>query len=187
NTHEQSGLPHAVVGGTGSGKTTGSGASWKVESVKNGFGALAIDPAKGEIGDEVETALPPGKFERMRLGEVPISLDWCEVKHSSRAKNRLANTIIGFFNTATGEAGAQTSRYIRAAVMAMQTGKLSEIMRIFEDEEYRGELIEEMRDGIHKMTLKDYSDMSDGKRAQILAPILNRLDTILGDEYLAEC
>ncbi|WNF07497.1 hypothetical protein [Brevibacillus borstelensis] len=29
--------------------------------------------------------------------------------------------------------------------------------------------------------------MTDGKRAQVLAPIYNRLDTILGDEYLAEC
>ena len=187
NNHDELCLPHAVVGGMGSGKTKGFGANWMVESIKNEFGALAIDPAKGEIGDEVQTALPSDKFERIRLGEVPISLDWCEVKHSSRAKNRLANTIIGFFNTATDEAGAQTSRYIRAAVMAMQTGKLSEIMRIFEDEEYRKELIDDMRDGIHKMTLKDYSDMSDGKRAQILAPILNRLDTILGDEYLADC
>src|SRR5699024_3077642 len=100
NNHDELCLPHAVVGGMGSGKTKGFGANWMAESVKNGFGALAIDPAKGEIGDEVQTALPSDKFERIRLGEVPISLDWCEVKHSSRAKNRLANTIIGFFNTA---------------------------------------------------------------------------------------
>lgn len=187
NNHDELCLPHVVIGGMGSGKTKGFGANWIVESINNGFGALAIDPAKGEIGDEVAAALPDDKFKRIRLGEVPIALDWCEVKHSSRAKNRLANTIIGFFNTATDEAGAQTSRYIRAAVMAMQTGRLSEIMHIFEDDEYREGVVEQMNEGIHKMTLKDYSDMSDGKKAQILSPILNRLDTILGDEYLAEC
>jgi hypothetical protein len=171
----------------GSGKTRGFGANWIVESVNNGYGALAIDPAKGEIGDEVTAALPADKIKRIRLGEMPVSLDWCEVNHSSRARNRLANTIIGFFNSATDEAGAQTSRYIRAAVMAMQTGRLSEIMRIFEDGEYRESIVDQMNDSIHKMTLKDYTDMSPGKRAQILSPILNRLDTILGDEYLAEC
>lgn len=180
-------LPRTVIGGMGSGKTKGFGANWIVESVNKGFGALAIDPAKGEIGDEVTASLPIDKFERIKLGNIPIALDWCEVKHSSRAKNRLANTIIGFFNTATDEAGAQTSRYIRAAVMAMNTGKISEIMRIFEDDEYRDDIVEQMHDGIHKMTLQDYSEMSAGKRAQTLSPILNRLDTILGDEYLAEC
>ncbi|MUK89172.1 ATP-binding protein [Ornithinibacillus sp. L9] len=187
NNYDELCLPRAVIGGMGSGKTKGFGANWIVESINNGFGALAIDPAKGEIGDEVQSALPNDQVERIRLGETPISLDWCEVKHSSRAKNRLANTIIGFFNTSTDETGAQTSRYIRAAVMAMQTGKLSEIIRIFEDEEYRKNVLEKMRDGIHKLSLADFSEMSAGKRAQIIAPILNRLDTILGDEYLSEC
>src|SRR5690606_29996007 len=59
--------------------------------------------------------------------------------------------------------------------------------KIFEDEGYRKEIIDNMQDGIHKMTLEDYSSMSDGKKAQVLSPILNRLDTILGDQYLSEC
>ncbi|MGJ9460143.1 ATP-binding protein [Oceanobacillus sp. CF4.6] len=187
NSWDELCLPRTVIGGMGSGKTKGFGANWIVNSVNNGFGALAIDPAKGEIGNEVVAALPADKVERIRLGKVPISLDWCEVQHSSRARNRLANTIIGFFNTTTDETGAQTSRYIRAAVMAMQTGKLSEIIRIFEDKEYRLAAISYLNEGLYKSTLKDFHAMSDGKKAQILAPILNRLDTILGDEYLAEC
>lgn len=187
NNRDELCLPRVAIGGMGTGKTKGFGANWIVDTVKNGFGALAIDPAKGEIGDEVAAALPTDKLVRIKLGNTPIALDWCEVKHSSRTKNRLANTIIGFFNTATDEAGAQTSRYIRAAVMAMQTGKLSEIIQIFEDADYRKEIIEVMQEGIHRMTLIDYSKMSEGKKAQILSPILNRLDTILGDQYLSEC
>ncbi|KZE65613.1 hypothetical protein AWM68_20645 [Fictibacillus phosphorivorans] len=183
-------LPRIAIGGMGSGKTKGFGANWIVQSVNNNFGALAIDPAKGEIGNEVEASLPADKVIRIKLGASLIALDWCEVKYSSRAKNRLANTVLGFFNTATDEAGAQTGRYIRAAVMGMKTGKLSEIMRILEDDNYRTELLKEM-DGklnhLHKATLEDLNKMSEGKKAQILAPIYNRLDTILGDEYLAEC
>lgn len=180
-------LPHIVIGAMGSGKTKGFGANWMVQSVLNGYGALAIDPAKGEIGDEVEAALPKDKVVRIRLGEKPFSLDFCEVAHSPRAKNRLANSIISFFNTAADEAGGQTARYIRAAVIAMRTGKLAEIMNIFEDEEYLSEVILDMKDSIHKSTLQSFAKESDARKRQIISPIYNRLDTILGDEYLAEC
>lgn len=187
DNHDELCLPHVIIGGMGSGKTKGFGANFAVEAVRNGFGVLVIDPAKGEMGDEIEAALFPNDVIRIRLGQTPISLDWNEVKHSNRARNRLANTILSFFNTATDDAGAQTSRYIRAAVMAMQTGRLSEIMRIFEDGKYRDEVINKMPEGIHKSTLMSFGDESDSRRRQILSPIYNRLDTIIGDEYLAEC
>lgn len=179
-------LPHVVIGGMGSGKTRGFGANWIVESVRNGFGALAIDPAKGEIGDEVAAALPVEKVIRIRLGEIPIALDWCEVQHSKRTKNRLANTVLGFFN-GIDDAGFQKSRYIRAAVMAMQTGRLSEIIRIFEDNEYREKVIDTMPDGVHKATLTTFGEESDARQRQIMSPVYNRFDVILGDEYLSEC
>lgn len=190
NNWDEACLPNVVIGGMGSGKTKGFASNWIVNAVKNGYGAMMIDPAKGEAGNEVETALPADQIIRIKLGQVPISLDWNEVKYSKKARNRLANTVIGFFNSATDEAGAQTARYLRAAVMAMQTGKLSEIMLILEDKKYGCEAIQRLKEGsIHRTTLADYwsETMSDAKRAQIFAPILNRLDTILGDEYLSEC
>jgi hypothetical protein len=180
-------LPRVVIGGMGSGKTRGYASNFIVESVRNGFGALAIDPAKGEIYEEVSSVLPSDKIIKIQLGQQPISLDWREVSRSPKAKNRLANTILGFFNTANEEAGAQTSRYIRAVVMAMQTGKLSEIIRIFEDEDYRNKLLELMPEGIHKTTLTSFGKETDNRKRQILSPIYNRLDIILGDEYLSEC
>lgn len=180
-------LPHVIIGGMGCGKTMGYGANFAVQSVLNNFGSLCIDPAKGEMGNEIEAALPPEKVHRIRLGKTAISLDWGEVKYSSRAKNRLANTVIGFFNTQTDEAGAQTARFIRASVMGMQTGKLSEIMRILEDEAYRNKVIKTMPESLNKITLESINDMSDSRKAQVFAPIYNRLDTILGDVYLAEC
>lgn len=71
--------------------------------------------------------------------------------------------------------------------MAMQTGKLSEVLKILEDKDYRSEVMEHVTNPIHKATLNDLNEMSDGKRAQVLSPIYNRLDVILGDEYLYEC
>ncbi|MCQ6281106.1 ATP-binding protein [Bacillus sp. EB600] len=180
-------LPRIVIGGMGSGKTKGYAANFIVECVKNGFGALAIDPAKGEIYKEVSTVLNSDWVTKIQLGEVPFSLDWREVERSPKAKNRLANTILGFFHTSNEEAGAQTSRYIRAAVMAMKTGKLSEIIRIFEDNKYRENLIQTMPNSLHKLTLENFGKESEKRRAQILSPIYNRLDIILGDQYLSEC
>lgn len=188
DNHDELCLPRVVIGGMGSGKTRGYGPNLMVEAVKHGFGALSIDPAKGEIGNEVAAVLPPYKVKRIRIdGTIPIALDFCEVLHSPRARNRLANSVISFFNNATDEAGAQTARFLRAAIMAMRTPRLSEVLRIFEDDDYREELVAGMPPGIHRSTLEDFGRMTDGRRAQVLAPILNRLDTILGDEFLAEC
>jgi hypothetical protein len=180
-------LPRVVIGGMGSGKTKGYAANFMVEAIRNGFGALAIDPAKGEIYQEVSSVLSDDQMVKIQLGEIPFSLDWREVERSKKAKNRLANTILGFFATSNEEAGAQTSRFIRAAVMGMRTGKLSEIIRIFEDDEYRKGIIEKMPDSLHKITLESFEKESDKRKAQILSPIYNRLDIILGDEYLSEC
>lgn len=180
-------LPRTIIGGMGSGKTRGAASNFVVEAQKNGFGALAIDPAKGEIFEEVSSVLNPEDIISIKLGKVPIALDWREVNHSEKSRNRLANTILGFFASAELEAGGQTARYIRAAVMGMQTGRLSEILKIFEDQEYRDKCITIMKESIHKSTLEQYSKQTEARQTQILAPILNRLDTILGDEYLSEC
>jgi hypothetical protein len=186
-------LPRIVIGQMGQGKTAGFGANLLIQAVKNGFGGLAIDPKDGQIRRELELELPSDKVIKIKFGTTPICLDWREVNHSPKAKNRLANTIISFFNTASDEAGPQTARYLRAAVMAMRTGKLSEVVKILEDKEYRKELlcpkhgVRDQLNPMHIQTLEDLNKMSDGKHAQILAPIYNRLDIILGDEYLYEC
>lgn len=186
-------LPRIVIGQMGQGKTAGFGANLLIEAVRNGFGGLAIDPKDGQIRKELELELPPEKIIKIKFGDIPISLDWREVLHSKKAKNRLANTIISFFNTTSDEAGPQTARYLRAAVMSMKTGKLSEVVKILEDKEYRDILlcpkhgVRDQLNPMHLQTLEDLNKMSEGKRAQILAPIYNRLDVILGDEYLYEC
>lgn len=180
-------LPRVVIGGMGSGKTKGYGANWMYQAVSNGFGAICIDPAKGEIGDQLEAILPPEKIHRIRIGDNPISLDWREAYHSKKAKGRLANTILSFFANSTDEAGAQTARYIRASVMAMKSGNLSEILSILADDKTRNEAIMRLSEGIYKTTLTDLHNHSEGRRRQILEPILNRFDVILGDEFLAEC
>jgi hypothetical protein len=180
-------LPRIAVGGMGQGKTKGFGANWLYQSVQNGFGGLAIDPAKGEIGDELQTVLDESQIYRINIAKNPICLDWCETEHSPMARNRLANTMISFFNSNGDDAGVQTQRYIRACVMGMRGSKLGEIVQMMNDMDYLQTCVDLMPDGFHKGTLQELIAYGEGRRMQILSPILNRLDMILGDTFLAQC
>jgi hypothetical protein len=180
-------LPRIAIGGMGQGKTKGFGANWLYQSVQNGFGGLAIDPAKGEIGDELESVLGADQIHRINIAKHPICLDWCETLYSPLARNRLANTVISFFNQNGDDAGVQTARFIRACVMGMQGSKLSEIIQMMNDMAYLQTCVDLMPDGFHKGSLVELINYSEGRRMQILSPILNRLDMILGDSFLAQC
>jgi hypothetical protein len=185
NNHDEICLPCAVIAGMGQGKTKGFGANKIVQAVKNGFGGLCIDPAKGELGNEIAAALPPEKIIRINLGKTPIAIDWRETKHAVRGRNRLANTIISFFGS--DDTGGQTTRFLRASVFGMQTSNLKELLVMFEDGDYLKKCVKLMPDGIHKATLNNLIEYGDGRRRQVLDPLYNRLDDIIGDEYLSEC
>jgi hypothetical protein len=187
NNHDQLCLPTTVIGGMGSGKTKGYGCNRAIGFVKDGFSSLMVDPAKSEMWEEIEKALPANQRRRILLGKDVISLDFREVLHSESARGRLSQIILSFFEDNTDAAGAQTQRFLRAAVMGMQTGKLREIMTIFTDKKYRDKVISKMKDGMHKETLQEFNGYKPDRQRQILAPILNRLDVILGDPYLEKC
>lgn len=178
-------LPHVVMGMMGSGKSTFA-ASLAYEAARAGMGAVIIDPARGEIGDELAAVLPPEQLTRVRFGQRRIALDWREAWHGERARNRLAGELIAFLGAATDEAGAQTVRYLRAAAKAVPSGRLSEVARLFTDMGYLEQLLPSMRSQ-ERETWAQFRALTDARRTQIALPVLNRLDIIMGDDYLAEC
>lgn len=131
NDWDQLCLPTVTIGGMGSGKTTGFGCNRAVEFVRNGFSSILFDPAKSQMWDVVSNVLPEHQRKRVLLGKDPISLDFREVIHSPAARARLSQIILAFFDDATDTAGAQTQRFLRAAVMAMESGRISDIVQIF--------------------------------------------------------
>jgi hypothetical protein len=180
-------LPTTVIGGMGSGKTKGFACNRAIEFVQHGFSSLIVDPAKSEVWEQIRHALPERNRRRILLGKDIISLDFREALRSPSGRGRLAQIILAFFDDNTDSAGAQTQRFLRAAIMGMKLGKLREIMQIFIDKTYREEVITGMKEGIHKQTLVEFNGYETGRQRQILAPILNRLDIILGDPYLEKC
>lgn len=187
SNHDQLCLPTCVIGGMGSGKTKGLGCNTAIGYVQSGYSAIIFDPAKSEVWDSVSKKLPANQRQRILLGDKPISLDFREVLHSPKTKGRLAQIILHFFDDNTDSAGAQTQRFLRAAVMAMKTGKLSEIVKILTDDKYRTSVIRSLDAGMTRETLEQFDAESDARKRQILSPILNRLDVILGDPYLEAC
>lgn len=178
-------LPHIVIGGMGTGKTS-FGANLAVEALKNSMGAIIIDPAKGEAGDEVSLVVPKWGIKRIKFGKEIICLDWREAMHSERGKNRFANEILSFFEVASDDIGLQTARYLRAAAKAVPNNKLKEIVELLLNPNYRKKLLPKMREQ-EKEVWENFNVLSDARQNQIIHPVLNRLDVIWGDDYLAEC
>ncbi len=185
SNYEELCLPDVLIGGMGCGKTKGFAANTAVEAVKHGFGAITIDPAKRELGREIMATLPPEMYYHIDLSKVNLSLDWRESFHTEHMTTRLANTILAFFNMDGSE--YQTERYLFAAVMGMRTCKLGEILKIFENDKYRAEIILAMSESINKTTLMEFTSYAPDRRRAILAPIYNRMSILLRDPYLAEC
>lgn len=183
--YEELCLPDVIIGGMGCGKTKGLAANTAVEAVKNGFGAVTIDPAKRELGVEIMAALPQDKYIHIDLSKVRLGLDWRESFHTEHMTTRLANAILAFFNMDGTE--YQTERFLFAAVMGMRTRKLAEILKIFENDKYRAEIILAMGESINRTTLAEFESYSPDRRRAILAPIYNRMSILLRDPYLAEC
>jgi len=180
-------LPSVVIGGMGAGKTFFA-AMRAAKFVEQEFSAILFDPKKSEVwNDYIKNMIPEGKRRRFLIGEILLGLDFREVLHSSGARNRLAQILMHFLADNTDSAGAQTQRFLKAAVFGMRTGRIAEIMQIFQDKQYRANILKEMPDGMHKTTLQQFDNEKEDRQRQILSPIYNRLDLILGDEYLERC
>jgi hypothetical protein len=102
-------------------------------------------------------------------------------------RTRLAKVLVSFFDTGADELGFQTARFIKAGIFAMQTTRLAEMLRLFEDKAYSLDCIGKMDDGIYKSTMAQFWNESEGRQRQILSPIFSRLEVLLGDEFLSAC
>lgn len=152
--------------------------------------------AKDELGDCVEAGCRQnGNAEKvisLRFGQRPIGLDWREALGSRYSVNRFAAEVLEFFNLHGHEAGVETVRYIRLAAktVATGTGKLSDVFRLFTDAKYRQAEIQRLEISGRAQIVAQwmaYEKLSPGMKGKVTEPVMNRLDMLMGDDYLAEC
>jgi hypothetical protein len=189
-------LPRVVIGGMGTGKTKGFGGNWGAQAVAQGFSVISIDVAKDELGDEIRTGckkldIPREKLLQLQFGRHAYRLDWREAEGMRNAANRLAGEAVNFFRLHGAEAGIETGRYIRLAgkTVGVIKGSLSDMMKLFTDDTYRHEAMEEIRESRPDLAdeWQTFDALSPGMKGKVMDPVLNRLDMLLGDDYLREC
>lgn len=197
SNHDELCLPHIVIGMMGCGKTQGYGANFAVECIKQGFTCFTIDVAKDEMSEQIGGWCKRNgmgeKFIHVVFGDKPIGLDWCEINGSPRAINRFAAEVLAFFELHGADTGLETKRYIRLAaktVAAVGGSRLADIIKLFTDDDYLRNTIAQLRT-IGRDDMADewipFVALSAGMKGKALEPVLNRLDILLGDDYMAEC
>lgn len=189
-------LPRVVIGGMGTGKTRGFGGNFGAEALANKFSVISIDVAKDELGEEIrigarQRGVDPAKLVRLQFGRRAYRLDWREADGAKNAANRLASEAVNFFRLHGAEAGVETSRYIRLAgkTVGVIHGGLADLARLFLDAGYRREVMERLRNTRPDLAQEwdAYEALSSGMKGKVTDPVLNRLDMLLGDDYLREC
>lgn len=194
-------LPRVVVGAMGSGKSLGFGAGFASDAIRQGYSSFVLDVSDGDMADTVRDSLPD-QFPEDHIIDLdfgntdhPIPLNWSEVNNStiksSQVSNVMANQLVNYLDKFSEESGARTARYMKAAAKAVYLydpeATLLEVILMLLSEDYRKEVV----DGIDKPRLqdmwKDFDNMKEGLRRQIIQPVLNRLDSLTGNEYIANC
>lgn len=189
-------LGRGVIGGMGTGKTKGFGGNWGAQCLEQGFSVISIDVAKDELGEEIRTGarkrnVSAEKLVRYQFGKNAYRLDWVEAQGVRNAPNRLAGEAVNFFKLHGAEAGIETSRYIRLAgkTIGIVNGSLDDMLKLFTDKAYRLATVASLPDT--RSDLQDewrsFEELSDGMKGKVMDPVLNRLDMLLGDDYLREC
>lgn len=190
-------LPRIVIGGMGQGKTQGIGATFATECIKQGFSVFTIDAAKGELGDQIEGWCKRNgrgdKIKRIRFGDKPVGLDWCEIGESKRIANQFSQEVLSFFDRQGADPGIETKRYIRLAAKTTASvggSSLVDVVKLFTDKTHlQGTVKQLFQTGRDDLAAEwdPFVNLSDGMKGKVLEPVLNRLDILLGDDYLNAC
>jgi hypothetical protein len=193
-------MPRVIIGGMGTGKTM-FGAGFATDVLREGFSVFAIDAADGDFTDVIRDSLPIGFPEDhivdLDFGNLqnPIPLNWGEVSRRTSGGREVANAIsshlVSFLTRYATEAGDRTERYLRAAgkavFLADPEATLLEVFLMLCSSEYRKNILGAIMDLRLKELWDDFEHMTDGMKAQVIAPVLSRLDVMLNNEYISNC
>jgi len=192
-------LPRVVVGGMGTGKSIGFGSGFATDAIRKGFSTFALDVSDGDMANTIRDSLPKDFPEDhiidLNFGDVerPIPLNWNEVTNgvikNSQVSNLMANQLVNYMNKFSDKSGNRTERYMKAAAKTVyeydKSATLLEVILIILSEEYRKDVVENIRTPRLRDLWNDFSNMKEGKRRQVAQPILNRFDVLIGNETIA--
>lgn len=201
-------LPHIVPGAMGVGKTNGQGANTALGFLQNGFSAVAVDVADGKLVDTIRDSIPDGLIPEDHIIDLdfgntswPLPLTWSEITlklnsndstmEARKAANRLSAQLIDFISRLSShDTTDRMQRYLAAAAKAELSdprASLLEPILMLSSDVYRTKRLPSISNARTFDTLNSLNDMQDGARSQIVQPILDRLEMLLSNEFMANC
>lgn len=202
-------LPHIALGAMGTGKTNGQGARTALGFLQSGFSAVAIDVADGKLIDTIRDGIPEGLIPDDHIIDLdfgdtawPLPLNWSEITlklcggdgdtmESRRAANRLSAQLVDFVSRLSSyDTTDRMQRYLAAAARAELSdprASLLEPILMLSSEAYRAQRLERVKHPRTYDTLNGLHTLQEGARGQIVQPILDRLEMLLSNEFMANC
>lgn len=191
------------IGKMGSGKTTAASNS-AIQLLMHGVSVFAIDVADCKLINNIQNGLPRSfnKIIDLDFGDLdnPIPLSWSEMANATgrSTENVLSSQLKDFINklanTDQEMLSDRMSRYLGACAKAAYKNPeacLYDVILCLTNRKYREKLIEDYGiDGRLKMTLLQLNDDKDkitGTKAQYITGIMDRLESLLDNEAVANC
>lgn len=151
-------LTRVVIGEPGTGKTS-FGVNFSVEAFLRGFGVFFIDAADGKAINNILSAIPPDKLDKVHIldfrnTDLPMGLSLCEAFSSStidQVEDMITEELIAFIETVGGEELNMTAKtWVELAsklVFRSPTATIGDIIRVMTDESFCRQKMEETNDG----------------------------------------
>ncbi len=176
-----------VIGATGSGKSTLLG-TMILDDADAGRGILLIDP-KGDLVTDVLSRLPRRCADRVVLLDAdsrsrPPCLNPLDHATDDAAADLTVDNLVSVFRRVYAAYwGPRTDDVMRAACLTLSlqntTPTLTQLPTLLSDPARRARLTSAVTDPVLRGFWTWYDDLTDASRAQVVAPLLNKLRAFL--------
>lgn len=179
-----------VLGATGTGKSTLL-ARMILHDAAAGRGAVVIDP-RGDLITDLLDRLPTAVADRVVLFDAddrrrPPCLNPLDVPAGSSADATVDNLVSVFSRVFSASWGPRTDDILRAACLTLTaagaaTGRpatLLDLPRLLTDPDHRARVVTSVTDPVLAGFWAWYDELGDPARAQVIAPLMNKLRAFL--------
>jgi hypothetical protein len=168
-----------ILGATGSGKSELM-ARMILDDAESGRGVVVIDP-KGDLISDLLMRLPEELGEKVVLFDAdsksrPPVLNPLE----GDDKNRAVDNLVSIFSRIYASSwGPRTDDILRAALLTLTampaTPTLIDLPKLLNVPAYRARACDQINDEVLKGFWSWYDDLSEASRAQVIAPLMNKI------------
>jgi len=176
-----------IIGKTGMGKSVLL-ENMIFSDIKNGSGLAVIDP-HGDLAEAVINFVPSHRINDVVILDPsdvshPFSFNMLEYTEDSNQQSLMVSGLIGVFKKMYAESwGPRLEHILRNCLLALAeypNSSMLGIMRILVDEEYRKQVVKNVRNpSVRSFWIDEFAKMQDRQRTEAISPIQNKVGQFL--------